>query len=163
MNIDIKKYIIPFAIMVLLFWLSRTYNEFIGAFVFLIVGGGFLFAGFYMRNSNRRIQASGIKTRAKIIDFVEQRSKDSDGYSHTYHFPIVRFTNRNGIETTQKLDSSANPKRINEQIDIIYLKKNNEYEIMINSDFWKTYFPLIFIIAGFLFSGIGMIWLINKI
>ncbi|GAA3655981.1 DUF3592 domain-containing protein [Flavivirga jejuensis] len=163
MNIDLKKHILPFGIMVLLFWLSKTYNEFIGAFVFLIVGGGFLFAGFYMRNSNRRIQANGIKTKAKIIDFAEERSKDTDGYSQVHHFPIVRFKDRNGIETTQKLDTSANPKRINERIDIIYLKKENEYEIMINTEFWKTYFPLIFIIGGFIFSGGGIIWLINKI
>lgn len=135
----------------------------IGAIVFLIVGGGFLYAGFYVRNSNRRIQTSGIKTKAKIIDFIEERSKDADGDSHIYHFPVVRFTDKNGIETTQKLDSSANPKRINEPIDIIYLKKDKEYEIMINNEFWKTYFPMIFIVGGFLFSGIGIVWLINKI
>ena len=85
-----------------------------GAIVFLIVGGGFLYAGFYIRNSNRRIQTSGIKTRAKIIDFIEERSKDADGESHIYHFPVVRFTDKNGIETTQKLNSSENPKRINQ-------------------------------------------------
>ncbi|MFI1742967.1 hypothetical protein [Thalassobellus sediminis] len=135
----------------------------IGNIVFLIVGGGFLYAGFYIRNSNRRIQTNGIKTKAKIIDFVEEESEDADGYSTTYHFPIVRFTDKNGIETTQKLNSSANPKKINQPIEIIYLKKDKEYEIMINSDFWKTYFPMIFIIGGFLFSGIGIIWLINKI
>ena len=135
----------------------------IGAIVFLIVGGGFLYAGFDVRISNRRIQRSGIKTKGKIIDFIEERNKDADGNSHTYHFPIVRFRDKNGIETTQKLDSSANPKRINEPIDIIYLKKDNEYEIMINSEFWKTYFPMIFIVGGFLFSGIGILWLINKI
>ena len=135
----------------------------IGRIIFLIVGGGFLYAGFYVRNSNRRIQTSGIKTKAKIIDFVEERSRDTDGDSHIYHFPVVRFTDKNGIETTQKLDSSANPKRINEPIDIIYLKKDNEYEIMINNEFWKTYFPMIFIVGGFIFSGIGIVWLINKI
>ena len=135
----------------------------IGAIVFLIIGGGFLYAGFYVWNSNRRIQRSGIKTKGKIIDFIEERNKDADGNSHIYHFPVVRFRDKNGIETTQKLDSSANPKRINEPIDIIYLKKDNEYEIMINSEFWKTYFPMIFIVGGFLFSGIGILWLINKI
>ncbi|WP_349352926.1 DUF3592 domain-containing protein [Flagellimonas sp. MMG031] len=135
----------------------------IGAFVFLTVGGGFLYAGFYLRNSNRRIQTSGIKTKAKIIDFVEERNKDADGFSKVYHFPIVRFTDKNGIETTQKLDSSTNPKRINQPIEIIYLKKDNEYEIMINSDFWKTYFPVIFIFGGFLFFGIGILWLLKKV
>ena len=135
----------------------------IGNIVFLIVGGGFLYAGFYIRNSNRRIQANGIKTRAKIVDFVEEESEDTDGYSNTYHYPIVRFIDKNGIETTQKLNSSSNPKKINQPIEIIYLKKDSEYEIMINSEFWKTYFPMIFIIGGFLFFGIGILWLINKI
>ena len=135
----------------------------IGNIVFLIVGGGFLYAGFYIRNSNRRIQANGIKTRAKIVDFVEEESEDTDGYSNTYHYPIVRFIDKNGIETTQKLNSSSNPKKINQHIEIIYLKKDSEYEIMINSEFWKTYFPMIFIIGGFLFFGIGILWLINKI
>lgn len=138
-------------------------ENFIGAFVFLIVGGGFLYVGYYIRNSNRRIQANGIKTKAKIIDFIEEQRKDANGDSHIYHFPVVSFTDSNGIEITQKLDSSENPKRINGRIDIIYLKKDNEYEIMINSAFWKTYFPMIFIIGGFLFSGIGIVWLINEI
>ncbi len=140
--------------------MSKRYEEFIGAFVFLIVGSGFLFTGLYVRNSNRRIQTNGIKTRAKIIDFVEEHSKDSDGYSQSYHFPIVSFTDQDGVHTTQKLDSSANPERINELIDIIYLKKENEYEILINNNWWKNYFPLILIIGGLLFSGIGIVWLI---
>lgn len=133
----------------------------IGNIVFLIVGGGFLYAGFHILNSNRRIEKNGIKTNAKIIDFVEERSKDADGYSQIHHYPIIRFTDKNGIETTQKLDSSENPKRINQPIEIIYLKKDNEYEIIINSDFWKSYFPMIFIIGGFIFFGIGVVWLLN--
>ncbi|WP_421813563.1 hypothetical protein [Flagellimonas sp.] len=135
----------------------------IGALVFLIVGGVFLFAGFYFRKSSYRIQTKGVKTKAKIVDCVEEKIKDADGYSNTYHFPIIKFTDRNGIETSQKLDSTGNPKKINEVIDIIYLKNGNEYEIIINSVFWKSYFHLIFIVGGFLFSGIGTIWLINKI
>ena len=138
-------------------------DNLIGAIVFLIVGGGFLYAGIFIRNSNRRIQRNGIKTKAKIIDFVEERMKDADGDSFLYHFPIVSFTNQNGSVTTQKLDSSENPKKINQLIDIIYLKKNNEYEIMINNEFWKSLFPMIFIVGGILFLGIGIVWLLNKI
>jgi hypothetical protein len=135
----------------------------IGNIVFLIVGGGFLYAGFYIRNTNRRILTNGIKTKAQIIDFKKERIKDADGESFEYHFPIVSFTDRNGIETTQKLDSSENPKRINELIDIIYLKKENEYEIIKDNDWWEKNLPMILLIGGFLFSGIGIIWLINKI
>jgi len=135
----------------------------IGDLVFLIVGGMFLFVGFYFRKSSHRIQTTGIKTKAKITGFVEEKIADADGNSNTYHFPIVRFTDRIGIETSQKLDSSENQKRINELIDIIYLKNGDEYEVMINNKFWKSYFYLIFIIGGLLFSGIGIIWLISKI
>ncbi|WP_411768379.1 DUF3592 domain-containing protein [Winogradskyella sp. A3E31] len=135
----------------------------IGAIIFLIVGGGFLYSGFYIWNSNRRIQAGGIRTIAKIIGFKEERSKDADGYSQVYHFSIVKFTDNNGIERIQKLNTSADPKRINQPIQIIYLKKDNEYEIIVNSEFWKTYFPMIFVIGGLLFSGIGIIRLISKI
>lgn len=135
----------------------------IGNFVFLVVGGGFLYTGFYFRNTNRRIKANGIKTKVKIIDFIKEQIKDVDGDSYVYHFPIVIFTDRNGIETTQKLDSSDNPKRINELIDIIYLKKGNEYEIIKDNDWWEKNLPIIFIVGGFLFSGIGIVWLINKI
>ncbi|WP_420321149.1 hypothetical protein [Flagellimonas sp.] len=147
----------------MIFTLFFYNEELIGGLVFLVCGIGFLYVGYYVQNSNRRIQASGVKTKAKIIDFTEEQSKDADGETHIYHFPIVKFTDKNGIETTQKLDSSVNPKRINQPIHIIYLKKEGEYEIMMNSEFWKTYFPMIFIISGFLFSGVGIIWLLCKI
>ncbi|WP_435138567.1 hypothetical protein [Formosa sp. A9] len=135
----------------------------IGNIVFLIVGGGFLYAGFYIRNTNRRILTNGIKTKAQIIDFKKERIKDADGESFEYHFPIISFTDRNGIEMTQKLDSSENPKRINELIDIIYLKRENEYEIVKDNDWWEKNLTMILLIGGFLFSGIGIILLINKI
>lgn len=135
----------------------------IGNIVFLIVGGGFLYAGFYIRNTNRRILINGIKAKAQIIDFKKERIKDADGESFEYHFPIVSFTDRNGIETTQKLNSSENPNRINELIDIIYLKKEDEYEIIKDNDWWEKNLPMILLFGGFLFSGIGIILLINKI
>ena len=43
----------------------------IGTFVFMIVGGGFLYAGFYIKNSNRRIQDYGIKTKVKINQILK--------------------------------------------------------------------------------------------
>ena len=165
MKINFKKHILQFGIVVLLFWLGKSYNEYIGTVIFLVLGSGFLFAGYFIRNSNRKIQANGIKTKAKIIDFVKTRSMDEgQDISFLYHyFPIVRFTDRNGIEITQKSNWSANPKRINEIIDIMYLKEGNKYEIMINSDSHKEYFPMVFIISGFLFLGIGIICLTNNL
>ena len=151
MKSNFIKYLIAGVFVIAFITLKEYSEDFTVGIIFFICGIGFLFAGFYMRNTNRRIETNGIKTKAKIIDFVEDRVNDS-----LYHFPVVRFTDKNGIATTQKLNSSANPKKINQFIDIIYLKKGNDYEIMINSTFWKNYFPMAFIIGGFLFSGIGI-------
>ncbi len=163
MSIDIKKHILPIGLLIVIFSAFFYNRDLLGGLIFLVVGFGFLYAGFYIRNTNSRIKANGIKTKAKIVDFKKERNKDADGDSYEYHFPIVSFTDRNGVETTQKLDSSENPKRINELIDIIYLKKENEYEIIKDNDWWEKNLPMIFLIVGFLFSGIGIIWLINKI
>lgn len=163
MNIDIKKHILPIGLLIVIFSAFFYNRDLLGGLIFLIVGCGFLYAGFYIQNTNNRIKANGIKTKAKIVDFKKERNKDADGDSYEYHFPIVSFTDQNGIETTQKLDSSENPKRINELIDIIYLKKENEYEIIKDNDWWEKNLPMILLIGGFLFSGIGIIWLINKI
>ena len=131
-------------------------------FIFITVGVGFFYFGYLIWNSNRRIQAKGTQTKAKIIDFVIEKSKDNGGYLKTYHFPVVRFIDKNCITTTQKLNTTTNPKRINELIDIIYLKNDSSYEIIINSKFYKTYFPIIFLIMGILYLIIGVVWLINK-
>jgi hypothetical protein len=163
MNIDIKKYILPIGLLIVIFSAFFYNRDLFGGLIFLVVGCGFLYAGFHTRNTNNRIKANGIKTKAKIVDFKKERNKDADGDSYEYHFPIVSFTDQNGVETTQKLDSSENPKRINELIDIIYLKKENEYEIIKDNDWWEKNLPIILLIGGFLFSGIGIIWLINKI
>ncbi|PKG42617.1 DUF3592 domain-containing protein [Psychroflexus sp. MES1-P1E] len=163
MSIDIKKHILPIGLLIVIFSAFFYNRDLLGGLVFLVVGFGFLYAGFYIRNTNSRIKTNGIKTQAKIVDFKKERTKDADGDSYEYHFPVVSFTDRNGVETTQKLDSSENPKRINELIDIIYLKKENEYEIIKDNDWWENNLPMILLIGGFLFSGIGIIWLINKI
>ncbi|UKM65363.1 DUF3592 domain-containing protein [Flavobacteriaceae bacterium GSB9] len=163
MSIDIKKHILAIGLLIVIFSTFFYNKELLGGLIFLIVGCGFLYVGFYIKNTNKRIKSNGIKTKAKIVDFKKERIKNADGESYEYHFPIVSFTDRNGIETTQKLDSSEKPKRINELIDIIYLKKENEYEIIKDNDWWEKNLPTILLIGGFLFFGVGIIWLINKI
>jgi hypothetical protein len=163
MNIDIRKHILPIGLLIVIFCVFFYNQNLLGGLVFLVVGCGLLYAGFYFRNTNSRIKATGIKTKAKIVDFKKERNNDAGGDSYEYHLPIVSFTDRNGVETTQKLDSSENPKRINELIDIIYLRKENEYEIIKDNDWWEKNLPIILLIGGFIFSGIGIIWLINKI
>lgn len=127
---------------------------------FFIIGGVFIYIGYYFRNKNIRIESNGIKTKATIIDFVEKKSRDSDGYTSTMYYPIVKFYDTNGIEKTQELDYGTSFKGSKKSIDIIYLKKDDAYEIMINNKFWKTYFPMIFIGIGSFFCIITLIFYI---
>lgn len=131
--------------------------------VLLIGGGGFLYVGRYIKNLTLRIQSNGNKTKAKIIDFAKERSKDTDGNLKTSYYPIVKFTDRNGTEITQQLTTTVNSKKINQYLEIIYLKKNNNYEIIINSEFRTKIFPMIFIMNGYLLLGIGLFWLIYNL
>ncbi|MEC7262923.1 MAG: DUF3592 domain-containing protein [Bacteroidota bacterium] len=161
---QINKHLLPIGMLLLISILFFYNQDLIGPVAFLIVGGGFLYAGFYIRSKNHKIQANGFRTKAKIVDFSKERFKDAHGESHIYHFPIVNFTDRDGISTIQKLDSNDNPKRLNQLIGIIYLKKENgEYQIIKDNDWWENNFPVICLVFGILFSGIGITLIISKI
>ena len=163
MKIKFIDHILPIGLLLAIIFIYNYSKDFTGGFIFLIVGTVFLYAGFFVYNSHHRILIKGIKTKAKIIDFFEKRLSDGDDGYRLYHFPIVSFTDKNGIEATQQLDCSENPKKLNQIIDIVYLKKGNEYKIVIDNKRWITYFPSIFISMGFLFLIIGIIWTVNKI
>ena len=154
----ILRIIIPITYAVLFFF----FRDKIGAFAVLSLGIAFCWIGLHIWLLNRKIKENGIKTRAKIVDFAMEKVKDIDRESHRYYFSIVRFTDRNGHQVTQKMESSANPKRIKKLMDIIYWKKDNEYEIIENNRFWNFYFPIIFITAGILLLGFGIISIINE-
>ncbi|WP_053990421.1 DUF3592 domain-containing protein [Mangrovimonas sp. TPBH4] len=163
MKTNITNHIMTLGLLAIVSSVYFFNKESVGGLIFLICGVSFLYAGLRSRNTNKNIQTNGTKTKAKIIDFEEELAEDNEGFSRVHHFPIVRFMDRNGIETTQKLNSSENPKRLNELIDIIYVKKDNKYQIMIDSDYWMTFFPMTLIVGGILFSAIGVIWIISKI
>lgn len=163
MKIKFIDHILPIGLLLAIIVLYNYSEDLTVGFIFLIVGAVFLYAGFFVYNSHQRIITKGIKTKAKIIDFLEKKLSDGDDGYRLYHFPIVSFTDKNGIEATQQLDCSENPKKVNQIIDIVYLKKGNEYEIVIDNKWWITYFPLLFISMGFLSLIIGIIWTVNKI
>ena len=123
--------------------------------VFTICGIAFLSVGIYLLRSNRRIERNGTKVRAEIIDYSKEKVEFSDE-KHTVFFPILKFTNRQGIVITQKHDSGGQTKMKTDFVEIYYLKKENEYEILINDTGWKTYFPVGFIGLGTIFLVIGL-------
>jgi hypothetical protein len=157
-HLRILRIIIPITYVVLFFF----FRDKISVFVFLGLGIAFSWVGLHIWFSNRKIRENGIKTKAEIIDFTEEKIRDVDRESHKHYFPIVQFTDRNGLQVTQKMETSANPKRLKKPMDIIYCKKDNAYEIIENNNFWNFYFPVIFISAGILSLGIGIVWIIKE-
>lgn len=128
----------------------------IGISVFLICGISFSIAGIYLLINNRRIEKNGTKTRAKIIGYSKEKVEFSDEM-RTVFFPIFEFKDRNGIVVKQKHDSGEQTEIKEEFVEIYYLKNDNEYEILINTDSWKSYFPIGFIVFGIIFLTIGIL------
>lgn len=132
--------------------------------IMVIIGIAFVFAGFNIKNYTQSIEKNGIRVKAKIVDFeiVEKReTRQEVDQIITYHYPIVAFKDLNGNTTTQKTDSSTSSKEINDVIDIVYLKNGNGYQVMIDSNWRKSYFPICFIVIGFYLFLNGLLSIIN--
>ena len=96
----------------------------------------------------------GIKTKATIVDYVQEVSKDK---KITYYLPVIEFKNKYGIKVTKKLDSGISSKHKSKDLEIIYIQKDDEYEILINDSIWRLYFPLGFSILGGFFLVIAVL------
>lgn len=129
--------------------------------LFLIIGIGFSLVGYHLLFWNRRLEKNGIKTRAEIIDYSKENVEFSEG-KKTIYFPILKFTDRNGKVVIQKHDSGEHIKLKSGFVEIYYLKKQNEYEVLINNDGWKTYFPIGTIVFGMVFLIIGVFLFIKN-
>lgn len=140
-------------------------SNYIVDFFFLVAGGMFLFVGIKIRNNHKRISSAGIWTEALIIQFVEEIGHDTNDNhigSPRYHYPVVQFTDEDGQETIQRLYSTANPNLLNEYINICYIKhEDGEYEIVQNTKFMGSQFPMIFIALGGFMMLAGVIRLIS--
>lgn len=163
MKIYFKKYIVPIAFVALLVWLLANHSAKIDAILFLMVGLALIFLGLYTQKANRRMQIDGIRTKAQITDIVEQQSKDRYGNTELDYYPIVSFTDKNGNKTTQKLGHSTNPERINEHIDIFYLQRGKEIEILVDTAWQKTYYPLIYLLIGLSLTALAIAMLLKTI
>lgn len=118
--------------------------------LFSLIGIAFASLGFYLLFWNRKVEKNGIRTRAEIIDYSEGEMDFDDGKQIVF-FPILKFTDKNGEVVTQKHDSGEHKKLDSRFIEIYYLKNDTEYDILINTSGWKTYFPVGLIIFGLIF------------
>lgn len=123
---------------------SRRRGGAAGLVIFLIVGVIFLVIGLKMYSHQQNFSKTGIAAEATVINIVSHKSSDSVTYR-----PEVEFQTKTG-ETVQVVHSmGTNPPKYKkgDVVDIIY-SPDNPYEIMMDSAFEKTIFPMIFIGAG---------------
>ncbi|WP_193845206.1 hypothetical protein [Flavobacterium hungaricum] len=116
---------------------------------------GCIYAGISMKKHVHNMEKNGISAKAKIIDFhiVERWNNHHrirrEARKLKYYYPIIEFTDLNGDSVTQKMpDASTTPNKIDDLIDILYLKKENHYEVISDNNWRKSYLPIIFIIFG---------------
>ncbi len=137
----------------------------------IAIGGGFISGAYYMRKVTRNMIKNGIKSKAKIVDFyIETEIKRHyRGGSRTrkidYYFPIVSFADTKGITITQKVDTSVNHLnvKIDDFVNIIYLKNSNDYQVMLDSNLRKFYFSIILFVIGGYFFLIGVLKILGAI
>lgn len=136
-------------------------NPLIIPLILLVLSSVFFYASYYLKVKYQRLELSGRKTTARIIDQKKKIEKNNDGSRSTMYYPIIQFTN--GVQQTVKeqLNVGRSWKWKLEPIQIYYLETDTDhYEIVINNKFWRTYFPMIFTIGGAIIIAVAlwMLW-----
>lgn len=118
--------------------------------VLSLVGVAFSVGGFFMYKNDRKIRTEGRKTKAKVVDILEEYSQDGKSYRL-----VVEFTNYRGKIVKQKLNyaSGFKPKQsVPYPMDIFYLESGDQIKILpVNS---KFLFAL-----SFIFFSVGLLCL----
>lgn len=129
----------------------------IGTIIFSLLGLFLLFNGISTLIKNNKIKNYGTKTFGEIIDFNIKTDRDQESGPQITKYPIIEFKNRKGAIITSELTQSDNKYMVGYKIPIIYLLKQNEYKIVINSKLWLIRFPVGMALVGLIICSIVII------
>ena len=139
---------------VFLFIIKSYDEEHLESTFFFTIGSLFIFLGFKFKREIHLISINGIKTKAQIINFIKDVHITKNGGRRIYYYPIIKFTDINQLEVTQKLDYNISRKHINQFVKITYLKTGANYDILLNKKKAFSIYNMFFIIGTlFLFSA----------
>ena len=85
--------------------------------ILLIVGGGFLYAFFYIW----RVKRNGIEAEGYISRIVEHESIDSDGMTSVTYDVFVVYTTQEGRQVEGELSNPKNRLSVGDRIQLKYL------------------------------------------
>lgn len=155
------------AIFILIFgvflYIVKSYDETnLKSTFFFTIGGLLIYLGYKLNKENDVILTNGVKTKAKVINFIKDQYISNKGHINVYYYPVIRFTDVNQLEVSQQLDISISRKFMNQFISIKYLKKDDGYDIILDkkNELFKIYYA--FYLLGALFLFIAFYFYINK-
>lgn len=99
-----------------------------------------------MHISFKKVRNQGRKTRATIVEILQEQTRDGK----TYRL-VLEFNNSEGAKVRQKLNTSSGLKPKKElpyPVDIYYLKENEKYHIIMDKDKLTPLLSIIFITVG---------------
>ncbi|WP_157111452.1 hypothetical protein [Nonlabens spongiae] len=103
------------------------------------------------------METYGRRVTAKIVKHVEKVSRDTEGMSTTYYYPIIEFKGSEGRLIQQELKLGTTIKSRKKTMNIIYLLEDEEYEILIDNAFLKHWLPNILMCLGLTLIIVGLV------
>lgn len=133
-------------------------KELITNIVLIIFGSSLTYSGFYLSNLRKKMELMGNKVIAKMSGFLKETNKSFiDEDDRPTYTPIIDFIDLDGKEVSYKLPYAFSFKSKLKEIEILYLKKEKGYEIMINNKLWKFYIPLLAKTLGLILFIVGIV------
>lgn len=125
-------------------------------YIFIIVGSIFSLIGLYLLNKNLNKIKKGEKCNGVIIDHEVTYSRNNNGGRNRLYYEIIEFqTQKDGVLTKKSEIASSLPKKLNEKVEVFYLKEENS--VLVNTIFRIYLFPLFFTLFGLIFVVIGFL------
>ncbi len=132
-------------------------DDYILMTILCLVGIALLYLGYHLRSKTKKMETYGRRVNAQIVKHVEKVSRDTEGLSATYYYPVIEFKgNDNGL-IQQELKFGTTVKSRKKTMKIIYLLENGEYEILIDNAFLKHWLPNILLCLGLTLVIVGLV------
>lgn len=134
----------------------------IGEGLFVLIGTIFIVVSFIIRGvDEQRATERTATAKATIIDVKEEVSYDSDGDRHVSHYPVLSFTDSDGISYEGEQTVSSGNYEIGEVVEIEYDPYHpTENLIMARDKHASGLLTTVFLVVGIVSVLLGLIMFI---
>lgn len=136
------------------------------SFFILIVGLVLIAVGLYQNIRIHKIKKKGVKTVAKIVDYIAIEDKYSESYNRIFYSPVVKFNDKNGTKRSviSGIGTSYKPTTIlPKKIEISYFEEHGRIEILILDSIFLDIMAMSFLLSGIILTLLTIYFYFNKI